>query len=715
MLTKIREQLRAWLSGRDRAADRLAAATVVFVCVALSIVYLFGYRGMGGFGTGGMPENYSVAISLAHGQGFRFPIPSPEVEAFLAQERDHLAREDMPEPAPEYFIGRWDKSHRYLLHYIAGVWTLFGVSWHTFKLALIPPFVAAGLLAYALLRLAAGPRWSALGAIVLMSSPVMSESHFCARDFIKAPFAYAVVLAAGYLLRFPVTPRRLLAVSAAGGVALGLGYGFRQDLLMFLPVLMAGILLGAHGPQLHVSNRVVSAGLALLCAMGAAFPIVRQVVEEEGAAGYHDLLMGWTRLGFEQLQLERGSYEIFYEHHDDFPYALRQYQMKYQNHTIFPQPLESWRDSQEARELLLETAWWFPADWATRGLGALRAGLTSTKLRTGFASTEPRPPYLEHATRAHEALGSVLSWLAPLLALGGLLWVGARDLPRAWLLLFLLLYITGYTSLQFALRHAFHLSIIPIWLVVAGVAFAIQRLRDLRSGVSDPQPRLGWPRLLLVGLHAAAAVLMILLPYSLLSRVQDTNMRSMMAAYRDAPLEPVEVVTEEQDGWRMYRLPQWDAFMAETDHLDEPGMFAGVRPETTGLARFIAEVVHPTTSRVVEVALSFEAGATQPFPIFLDYHPDPDQSQFERQVTIHPPRGGGRFVYYFPAWDTKLSFEPRRAQFAGFGLRPEDAARLVSVHRVKQAWRLPLPLNFMVPEKPEDFRPRNTLGKWLAD
>jgi len=715
MPTRFQEPIRAWLAVICRAPDALAVAVVAIMCLTCSAAYLFGYSGLGGHGTGSAPSNFSAAISLAFGQGLQRPLPTPAIEAFIAQDVDYLLPEQMPPPAPDYIVSPWDSAHRYLLTYVSWVWRLFGVSWHTFKIALIPPFIAAGVLAYALFRLGAAPVWSAAGAIVLMIAPAMIEAHFCLRDFVKAPFIYAVLFATGYLIRFPVTSGRLFAAAAAGGFALGLGYGFRQDLLMFVPVLLAGILFGAHGPGIRISHRVAAVVLAAAVSLGTASPIVSQVVREEGAQGNHDLLMGWTRLAFEQLQLERGSYELFYEHHDDFPYALRQYRMKYAHQAIFPQPFESWRDSEEARDLLLQTAWWFPADWAVRGLAATRAALTSTNLRTGKVLPDDRPPFLEWSLNFHELLGRVLRWLAPLMALVVLFGVAMRDLPRAWLLFLLLLYATGYTSLQFALRHAFHLSILPIGLVAAAASLATVMVVRFFKRESRGRKREAIPlrRLLLVGTHAAAAVLMIALPYALLARVQDAHMRQMLEAYRHAPREPFETATEDLNGWVMHRHRTSSA-PEPLEHLDATWTFDGASPETLALARFIAAAAAPWTPRITEIALTFE-GAESSFPIFLDYLDTPGIPQFERELRIVPPADGSRFTYFFPAWDSPLAFDPVRAVFSGFGLRPEDAAKLIAVEQVKQAWRLPLPLNITVPERSEDFQPRNTLGKWLAE
>ncbi|MBI1320402.1 MAG: hypothetical protein GC168_15860 [Candidatus Hydrogenedens sp.] len=696
--------------------DALALLVVSLCCLVLSVLYLFGTVGMGGRGTGSDPRNFVASISVAYGDGFKRPLPCPEVDAFVAQSISELPEGWRPTAGPDIWISQWDLAHRYLVVYIGWVWRLFGVSWYTFKLALIPPFLLAGLLVYLLLRLGAGPWLALAGTVFLMTAPVMSEMHLGARDFIKLPFAYAVVLAAAYLIRYPVSRRSLFLTAAAGGLALGLGYGFRQDLIMFLPVLAAGVVFGPHGPEIRVLHRLAAAALALTTAITAAFPIVSQVVREEGSQGYHDLLMGWSHLSMDQLQLEPASYELFYEHHDDFPYALRQHEARYRSHMVIPLETEIWRDSEEARSLLLQTVWWFPADWATRGLAALRAGLTSTELRTGPARSDiPRPGYLRVFESIHDAAGLLLRWLVPLLAAAGLILVALRDLPRAWLLFLLLLYVTGYTSLQFALRHAFQLSILPVWITTAWMGWALCRwqTRGHGHGVETAAP-LSLGRYGRVAFNALGAILLIAIPYGVLQNIQAANMSYLAREYRNAPLGARTPVQQESDGWVDFQMIDWQHCSESTDDLDAAWFLLSTPPENRELVRGLAAASLRSTGCATELALFFEGGEG-PVHLALEYGLNPEFDSFERELTVMPPDGSDSFMYYVPAWETNLSFGRGRMEFAGFRLRPEDAPRLAGVYQVADGWRLPLPLNLALGQDPDAFRPYYRLGKWTAD
>ena len=53
---------------------------------------------------------------------------------------------------------------------------------------------------------------------------------------------------------------------------------------------------------------------------------------------------------------------------------------------------------------------------------------------------------------------------------GGLLMIAAVSPVRAWLMLLLLCYFCGYTSIQFAFRHAFHMSFVPYFLRIGSAA-----------------------------------------------------------------------------------------------------------------------------------------------------------------------------------------------------------------------------------------------------
>jgi hypothetical protein len=198
---------------------------------------------------GGTPhffqDLFGPAVMFAHGHGFVNPVDEeiPALHTFLhppmhtgaSPPVDAFGADALPESIP---LQPWDMFQRRQMYLIAAVgftWLLFGVSWS----ALAPLYgVLAGLSAaafYGLFRAGMNRFFAIICTLVLIVSPVQLHYLVRLRDYSKTPFILGVMLLMALLLLRPVRRSVLLGAAALAGVLIGIGVGFRADVLVTIP------------------------------------------------------------------------------------------------------------------------------------------------------------------------------------------------------------------------------------------------------------------------------------------------------------------------------------------------------------------------------------------------------------------------------------------------------------------------------------------------
>src|SRR3989442_515062 len=213
---------------------------------------------------GNYPEDYSVAISLAFGEGFNglsqlqslpptgllvpeAPQARPIVR-FLRWGQDSLSRSELDEyfrtassPTPPSPLS----STRILELRVAGVlWKIFGVRWSTIFhfYSIVSAFVC--LLIFLIARKLSGSYWAGcLAAIIYVVSPqeikfgIISIRDISPFWFGSIAFFWLVVLTDRTRSAF----RNFVSIAGLGGVSL-LGYGWRTDALLFPPFIFTALI-----------------------------------------------------------------------------------------------------------------------------------------------------------------------------------------------------------------------------------------------------------------------------------------------------------------------------------------------------------------------------------------------------------------------------------------------------------------------------------------
>jgi hypothetical protein len=419
---------------------------------------------------------WSTAM-IACGQGFTAPgAVTPAFAAFARRERTSIACADVIGDAPLAGAGAFAATHQNLIYSVATMMRIGGVSWRTLDRAMGCLLGLSMALVYGLFRLGVGRVLAIAGVAVLVCSDHIA-TIVDLRDFSKELWFVAAWIMIGWLLRRRNDPPGAWhAPAGAAGLLVGVGIGFRMDLMVCVPVFPAVILLalnGWHTDALIPKLRAVALFLAAFIA--AAAPTMSMLTAGSNSA--HFGVLGQTRPFTVAMGLEPPAYDIGHLYADGFARTLIAVHAAAVQREPRLADVGSRAYDRQGFTLLADVGRNFPADQIIRVFAA-----TIQVLRYPFTAAA-RAWYLADAATADQAVPRTLSsWRARVFA-----WIDGRAIAIAALVLLiisvrdrrvgitltvLILYFCGYSMWQFGRRHTFHLDVIPIGLLLVGVRFA---------------------------------------------------------------------------------------------------------------------------------------------------------------------------------------------------------------------------------------------------
>jgi hypothetical protein len=484
---------------------------------------------------GGQPVFYQTyfepAVMIACGRGFVISKHQPKpLEDFLFLRADTFDCRELPrdlELDPEHvYQGAW----LYLETTVGWAWRVLGISWSGMGPLFGLLFGIDILLAYAICRLAMNRLW-ALGAassLAISGTQLINLPHL--RDYAKAPFTLALVLIMGLIVTRPVRRRTLLLLAAAYGVVLGIGYGFRTDFLVDLPVLLFVLFAFLDGGLTgNLLLKTAAAAVVIVTFFIVSWPIF-SAVYTKGGCQWHVALLGLQPNSLVDLRLEPAPYDFGQAYADGYidrvvnGYARRMQPgrppMVFCSHDY---------DVQSGR-YLRDIATTFPADMAIRGYASVIQIVelpfrrwTSPPMEGWFTRLYTGRAFL---FRPGDQWGTYMTAFAVLAT-------GIVSLRLGLFLVFFLGYFGGYPAIQFQERHYFHLEFIGWWAIAFVVHQLVTAAWSLKGGVPDLKPLAR--RVLAV---AAAAGAVVALSAGLLGAVrwyQARAARQLFDAYIAAP------------------------------------------------------------------------------------------------------------------------------------------------------------------------------------
>ncbi len=693
---------------------------------------------------------FNPAIMLASGKGFVDVDPDkvPGMRAFLNGEAPSFSPESIPVDTEFRKPDKLVAYRRYIIYFVAGVWRVFGITWGAMKLPMTMLYAASCGAAYALFRLGMGRGLSVVATLAFAASPAMIMQVSWIRDFSKAPFILAALALIGYCVKYRVDARALRRIALALGVVIGIGIGFRQDVVLSAVPALAMLLIGARGTQpLGIRSRL-SASLIFLVALAiSGGPILVDLARAGSGESTHQMVMGLSTPCNRDMGVVPASYELVNSQHDYFVFAtINAYARRtLDGAALLPQvspdlllaarwmlleisqwPVPGdvqafaaacgvvgasflWEEAERTvtlqptaahhwmyymndafvrtgRKFLLAAVRTFPADTITRAYACVARSLG-----------EPRASYAWFDSRLaaySERMESILKAAAPvtrflerfkwLFAAATLLLIAGYDLRTAWVCLLLLLYFGGYTVMQYAPRHAFYLTFIPLWMVgfllTSGwKAWALAR----GSGSLGEKTRAlgrGCARALL---FTACAGILLVTPLAVARPFQHRAVESVLPPYASPQLTPVATERGEDEGWVLFRVPQsvFDQSAVSRRLFDEPKT-----------AYLMAECVSNVADEEIRVVYDHEGNG-----------------DFTETCAI--PRSAatefGTVRYFFPVYqDVVVSIDgaSTKTKLRGIAMRPEWAGAFKGLYRVTNERDFPFLLNIALPQDMSFFR-----------
>jgi hypothetical protein len=553
---------------RRRGADDVAIA-----CALWAIAFVVGgsysrlYTRVGGVADFGQHE-FSAAVALACGKGFvnLDYAATPGLARFLSREADAVSCAELSGVAGGE-LNVTQRLYRYLMSAAALVWRLRGVSWSALWPLFGVLFATVIAAAYGVFRLGAGRVIAAAAALALVVSSLHLGHLPYLRDYAKAPFMLSLVLVMGLAATGALSLRRMLAYAALFGLVLGIGFGFRNDLLINVPPFLAVVFLCTPGRiTANLRVKLATVAVAALVFTVSAWPILRGY--SGGSNTGHVALLGLMTPFDASLGIRPAIYDWGYAYVDQFAASLvSSYSVRVdRQYSEFMSPAYD----RAAMSYLLQVARHWPADIVVR---AYASTLKILEMPFAIGAWAYAVPY--GATAAWvRALYDWQVWLlgylsghGTLIAAAALLLVASQSVWTAVVLLGLLIYYAGYPAIQFGARHFFHLEFIG-WCALAFVAQAVASLaaraarRDLVRAGQAAAWWIGGGR---VAAFAILAVALVVAPLAALRGYQSRHVRTLVGGYGAATLVPLHPATvETASAVRIVDAGLWDPLPGET-------------------------------------------------------------------------------------------------------------------------------------------------------
>lgn len=423
------------------------------------------------------------ALMVACGSGFVQPTETPPVQEFLSRSRDRISCAEIDRHGGTQ-PGLFAVGERYAIYAAGLALRVGGLSWRTLDAYQGGLFGLTMGMAYVILRFVAGPALAALGTVALIwSDQVLALTSF--RDFGKAPTFFALWLVLGWMVSRNTgrASVNLLAPAVVAGLLVGVGIGFRIDLLVFVPAVLAVVWLAVPGfDRRSVYKKAVAAVVFVTVSLAAGAPILAPM--STGSNSSHVVVLGLMREFTRNLGLEPPSYDVGDHYSDNYAYSLITAHASADDETGLTF-LSSRYDAAGAR-FLLDTARWFPADAMVRTLGAAAQSIRYPFDGASRGEYLRIPPFNQSAMfravgLARSAALKIIEGWALVFAALVFAAVALRSSRMAAVGVALVLYFCGYSMLQFSRRHSFHLDLVAIGLYVVGARLAFEWGRGVMS------------------------------------------------------------------------------------------------------------------------------------------------------------------------------------------------------------------------------------------
>jgi hypothetical protein len=672
----------------------IAIVVVLFMAAcAVGGAYFNAFRAAGGFAAapGFNQGAYGAALMSACGRGLRTPILVPSsdrstsgdarsVADFLEYRRERISCGEIPAAMPVADLDGLQRASRYLLLLLSLAFRIFGTSWKAIATLAALLYGTSAACVYLVSRLAMGRMWSAGVALAAAVSPLELSILPDVRDYSKAPFFLCTLCLAGLMVRRPLRPVSVLLVAAAGGLLLGIGFGIRTDIAVYVVILVLAALFVPFPPRTAWGLRLGAATLCLTTFFIAASPIIMSLRSSSNIG--HWALLGFAEEFDVALGIEPTPYQLGYVYSDSYVATVVNAFAGRAHGVERPVLLDTPDYGNWSREYYLLLVRTFPADVLLRGWASVR-GILNLPFHDAVlngASTVAAPAV------AGVPLSRALSWRARALArFDGagvalfavtLLAMSAYQFGLSTFVLILVSFLGAYPSIQYQRRHFFQLEVVGLWLCAMVLSRTVSWVRRF---IAPPQrrPNLHLPshdEAVQMVLMAVLSVSLVVVPLWILRLYQQRTGARLLASYEEAdridlPLDPVP---------------------ADEGRVRVGGLVLGRNGEMRPRS------VH---SNMVAIDLAAACDARR-MPLTFRYVASDPLSDFSQTVEIAlPVNASARPVrVFFPAYDSGATNpDPRLLRFAGIELADRHIGCVKSLALFRHPDRFPLLLETVLP------------------
>jgi len=504
-------------------------------------------------------SEFAAAVLEACGRGFVRPPANtpPALGQFLKQEVASFDCGALPKDLRLFRPIGFQIAFRYLMFVVAMYWKATEVSWaHLWPIFAAVHGAVAGL-AYLALRVGFARSLAALLALAIAVSPAQLSLLPHLRDSAKAPFFMAVALVVLLVWARPLTLRRTVALGGVFGLIVGVGLGFRPDVVLWFPLLAIALFCA---PDADLKHRVVRAiqGLSVAAAVFVVVGLPILLQYKSGSNFGHVAILGFTKPFDEDLGVRGGPYSVGYFYNDAYVVAMvNSYARRVHGQTAYVD-LGSPLYERYASNYFWEIVRAFPADLTVR-TGASVAGVLNLPFKRGPYPVDvglQRLPWLRAIADARVKAFAMFDGLGVWLFLAAFLMLAARGLMPALGFAISVLYLAGLPVLQFNLRHYFQLEILGLFALGLVVEGAVRSIRGiLKRRLREESV---WPDLRPAAIRVSVCVCVIgAIPFGLdlLRARQQRSVNALIAAY---DLEAVELPysTQATDSDRVVIVPE---------------------------------------------------------------------------------------------------------------------------------------------------------------
>lgn len=500
------------------------------------------------------PETFRASIYVACGHGYGAPTTGGldnRVEAFISGDSSVLDCVDVRNPAQ---LNQQSASlGTYYQQLTVGTWwRLFGISWQSLDwLTAIFLGISAGI-TFLILRLWL-PSLIAAPVAVVSSLPAMPFLVF-PRDLMIAPFILTGIFVTIYLvLRQQRTSTFFLSMLGLG-VLLGIGLGFRTDVLVALALVTGTVIFfrkgtapAANAPRLKKLGIGFGGVAILFLSFLLASEPARSKAPENNALA-HVALLGLS----DETQARQSGYDdrlsVVQQHLDSFNFSM------VEAHSNYLGPEESFAPyskefGETALDLYLSAIETFPAMHLRNGLftgsEVLTTGISGIVYVANLGMNGPTENNfpVSRTTFLFVWLVVIMMWL------GFVTILLVVDRRVGFFSLFFLLWISYFPMIQFESRHIFYLSFLT-WIPLAtGISYLIQRrptkLQSVLKSGTWPANYLGpWAkgRWVFSAITVTSIVLCLGITYAVALVYQSGRTSDLISNYRESSTSAADYI-----------------------------------------------------------------------------------------------------------------------------------------------------------------------------